>query len=45
MAVHQGSIADLKSPLEEGELDLALLNPLEGLESGFVPIRSMRSGM
>jgi DNA-binding transcriptional LysR family regulator len=35
VAVHEGSIADLKSHLEEGELDLALLNPLQGLGSGF----------
>jgi DNA-binding transcriptional LysR family regulator len=35
VAVHEGSVADLKNRLGEGELDLALLNPLEGLGAEF----------
>ncbi len=35
VAVSEDSVAELKTKLEEGDLDLAILNPLDGLGDGF----------
>jgi DNA-binding transcriptional LysR family regulator len=35
LTVQQGSLADLTGQLDEGEIDLAVLNPLDGLGEGY----------
>lgn len=35
LSVSEDNVADLKAKLDEGELDLAVLNPLDGLGDGF----------
>ncbi|HEV7255907.1 MAG TPA: LysR family transcriptional regulator [Mesorhizobium sp.] len=44
IAVHEGSLGELKGKLSDDELDLAILNPLEGLGEGYrcEPIYSER---